>query len=129
VARRNPHLRVTVFDQETTLKIAAQNAVAADVADRVDYHVCDLFADPVPTGIDGVLYCHLFEIWSLKRNIQLLRKCYDALAPGGALLLFNFVSDDDNTGPLTAAFLSVYFLTIASGEGMVYSSAEMETAC
>jgi precorrin-6B methylase 2 len=128
VARRYPHLKVTIFDQETTLKIAAQNAAAAGVADRVDYHVGDLFADPVPGGIDGVLFCHLFEIWSMERNVQLLRKCNDALRPGGALLLYNFVSDDDNTGSVTAAFMSVYFLTIASGEGMVYSPAEMKTA-
>lgn len=128
VAIRYPHLEVTIFDQETTLKIAEQNAKKANVGNRVHYCAGDLFTDPLPGGFDGVLFCHLFEIWSMERNIQLLRKCYDALDPGGAVLLYNFVSEDDNTGSAVAAFMSVYFLTIASGEGMVYSAAEMGTA-
>jgi hypothetical protein len=35
-------------------------------------------------------------------------------------------ADDDETGPDLAAALSAYFLTVASGEGMVYTCAEYE---
>ncbi|MEU5940825.1 methyltransferase [Micromonospora sp. NPDC047548] len=128
VAKRHPHLEMTIFDQETVLNIAKQNAVDAGVGDRVHGWPGDLFTDPLPTGIDGILFCHIFEIWSLERNTELLRKCYEALPPGGAVLVYNFVSDDDNTGSPPAAFMSVYFLTIASGEGMVYSVQDMKTA-
>lgn len=125
VARRNPHLKMTIFDQASVLDIAKQNAVNAGVGDQVDGWAGDLFTDPLPPGIDGVLFCHIFEIWSLERNTELLRKCYDALPPGGACLVYNFVSEDDNSGCASAAFMSVYFLTVASGEGMVYSAVDM----
>jgi precorrin-6B methylase 2 len=128
VAKANPHLEVTVFDQESTLKIAAQNAEKAGVAERMHYWVGDIFSDPLPPNIDGILFCHIFEIWSMERNTELLRKCYDALPPGGTVLVYNFVCDDDNTGSVSAAFMSVYFHAVASGEGMVYSAADMETA-
>lgn len=128
LAKGHPHLEVTIFDQPTVLDIAARNAADADVAKRVHVWSGDMFADPLPPGIDGVLLCHIFEIWSIERNTRLLRKCYEALPPGGAVLVYNFVSDDDNTGSVSAAFMSVYFLTVASGEGMVYSAQDMEQA-
>jgi ubiquinone/menaquinone biosynthesis C-methylase UbiE len=128
LARRYPHLKVTVFDQETVCKIAARNAQKAGVSDRVNVQAGDIFKDPYPTGIDGVLFLHIFEIWTLERNTELLKKCHAALSPGGAALVYNFVSNDDNTGPLTPAFMSAYFLALASGEGMVYSAHDMEVS-
>jgi hypothetical protein len=128
LAKRFPHLAVTVFDQDTVVQIAAGNAAAAGVADRVHVATGDIFLDPFPAGVDGILVFHIFEIWSLERNTQLLRKCFEALPDGGAVLVYNFVSDDDNTGPLSAGLVSPYFLTLASGEGMVYAARDIESA-
>ncbi|MFL1429433.1 MULTISPECIES: methyltransferase [unclassified Nocardiopsis] len=125
VARRNPHLEVTLFDQSSVLDIARVKAERAGVGDRFHTRAGDLFNDPLPPGADGVLFCHIFEIWSLERNTQLLRKCYDALPDGGSVLVYNFVSDDDNTGSVAAAYMSVYFHAVASGEGMVYAPRDM----
>ena len=36
------------------------------------------------------------------------------------------VSDDNGTGPLSAAFLSLYFLCLATGEGRVDAPSEYE---
>src|SRR5262249_346856 len=121
-----PKLDVTIFDQETVTRIAARNAAAAGVNGRVHVAVGDLFDTPLPAGVDGILFFHIFECWSLERNTKLLRKCLAALPTGGAVLVYNFVSADDNTGPLTAAFMSAYFLSLATGEGMVYSAHDIE---
>jgi hypothetical protein len=128
LARRYEHLEVTVFDQESVIQVAENNIAQAGLADRV--HVCsgDFFKDPLPGGIDGILFCHIFEMWSLERNVDLLRRSYAALPTGGAVLVYNFVSDEENTGPLTAAFMSAYFLALASGEGMVYPARDVEMA-
>jgi cyclopropane fatty-acyl-phospholipid synthase-like methyltransferase len=128
LAARFPHLNVTVFDQESVVHIAERNARDAGLADRVHVAVGDIFNDPFPEGIDAIMVFHIFEIWSLDRNTKLLRKCYDTLPEDGAVLLYNFVSYDDNTGPLSAALVSPYFLTLASGEGMTYAARDMEDA-
>jgi hypothetical protein len=57
----------------------------------------------------------------------LLRKAYDALAPGGSVIVFNMMQSDDETGPLTAAMGSPYFLTLATGQGMLYTWREYQT--
>ncbi|KAB8169906.1 methyltransferase domain-containing protein [Streptomyces sp. 3MP-14] len=128
LARRYPNLEVTVFDQESVTRIAARRGEDAELSKRLHFHPGDLFRDPLPEGADGILFFHIFEIWSLERNTELLRKCYDALPAGGTCLVYNFVSNDAGTGSMSAGLVSPYFLTLASGEGMTYSPSDMETA-
>jgi ubiquinone/menaquinone biosynthesis C-methylase UbiE len=128
LATRHPHLEVTVFDQESVVRLAADRVEDPDLRRRVHFHAGDLHADPLPTGADVIMFFHLFEIWSLERNTELLRKCYAALPEGGVCLVYNFVSNDDGTASMSAGLMSPYFLTLASGEGMAYSPADMEQA-
>ena len=126
LAKRYPELEVTVFDQESVTKIAANRIEDPDLRKRVHFHPGDMFDDKLPEGADAILFFHIFEIWSLERNTALLRKFYDALPEGGVVLVYNFVCADDDTGSLSAGLISPYFLTLASGEGMAYSAADME---
>lgn len=128
LAKRYPKLEVTVFDQATVTQLAAGRIEDPDLRKRVHFHAGDLFLDPLPEGADAILYFHIFEIWSLKRNIELLRKCYNALPEGGVCLVYSFVSNNEGTGSLSAGLVSPYFLTLASGEGMAYSSNDKEFA-
>lgn len=126
LARRYPELEVTVFDQPSVTELAAERIDDPDIRKRVHFHPGDMLADPLPEGADTILVFHIFEIWSLERNTELLRKCHAALPEGGTCLVYNFVSNDEGTGSMSAGLVSPYFLTLASGEGMTYSPADME---
>ncbi len=128
LARRYPHIEVTVFDQESVTRFAAQRIEDPDLRRRVHFHSGDLFADPLPEGCDAIIFFHIFEIWSLQRNTELLRKCHAVLPDGGVCLVYSFVSNDAGTGSLSAGLVSPYFLTLASGEGMTYSPKDMQRA-
>ncbi|SDI17081.1 methyltransferase [Nonomuraea jiangxiensis] len=128
LARRYPRLEVTVFDQESVTRLAADRIKDPDLRKRVHFQAGDLLADPLPEGADAILYFHIFEIWSQERNTELLRKAYDALPEGGVCLVYNFTSNDAGTGSMSAGLVSPYFLTLASGEGMAYSPDDMERA-
>lgn len=121
IARKFPHLRVTVFDSASVCELAKANIAASGLADRVDTHRGELYADVFPAGADIFLFSHMFTIWSLEKNRQLLAKSHTALPPGGSVLIFNMMGRDDDTGPLSTALGSPYFLAIATGEGMLYS--------
>src|SRR5207302_2614410 len=99
LAKRYPHLTATVFDKESVTKIAGERIKDPDLRSRVRFQAGDIFADPLPRGADAILYFHIFEIWSMERNIELLRKCHEALEDGGVCLIYNFTSDDAGTGP------------------------------
>lgn len=128
LARRYPQLKVTVFDQETVTHLASNRIQDPDLRERVRFHAGDLFTSPLPKGADAILYFHIFEIWSLERNTELLRKCHAALPDGGMCFVYNFASNNEGSGSLSAGLVSPYFLTLASGEGMVYSANDMEQA-
>ncbi|SDJ97569.1 Dimerisation domain-containing protein [Actinopolyspora mzabensis] len=128
LAHRYPDIEITIFDQESVAPIAEKRVEDAGLENRVHFRSGDLIRDPIPEGCDTILYVHLFEIWSMRRNVDILRKCHAALPEDGVCLIYNFVSDDEGRGPLSAGLLSPYFLTLASGEGMVYSAQDMERA-
>ncbi len=128
LAKRYPNLRVTVYDSESVCHIAKERIAAAGMSDRVFTWVGNFLDDPFPPGIDAILFCHIFTIWSMDRNLELLRKCAQSLPAGGAVVLFNMMGDDDDTGPLSTALGSPYFLAIATGEGMLHSWKDYEQA-
>lgn len=128
LARRYPDLEITVFDQKSVTALAANRIEDPDLRKRVHFHPGDMLEDTLPEGADAILYFHIFEIWSLERNTEMLRKCYKALPPGGACLIYNFTCNDEGTGGLSGGLVSPYFLTLASGEGMTYSPSDMERA-
>ncbi len=126
LAKRFPHLYATVFDSPTVCQIARTNIARAGLDKRIDAVAGNCFTDPLPPG-DAYLFCHFFTIWSPAKDRALLSKCYQALPPGGQVILFNMMQRDDETGPLTAALGSPYFLAIATGEGMLYTWGEYES--
>jgi L-tyrosine C(3)-methyltransferase len=127
LAKAFPHLEITVLEIAGTVPIARRRIADAGLSDRVQAVVCDMFADDFPKGHDCVLFSHQLVIWTPQENIGLLRRAYDAVDPGGSVVVFNSVSDNDGDGPLMAALDSVYFAALPAEGGMIYSYAQYET--
>ncbi|HUT92113.1 MAG TPA: methyltransferase [Thermoguttaceae bacterium] len=115
-----PRLRATVFDSRSVCEIAKENISSSGLAERLDTFVGDCFADEFPTNADCFLFSHFLTIWSEQRNRLLLQKAFDALPSGGKVIVFNMMQHDSRDGPMSAAVASPYFLTLATGEGMLY---------
>ncbi|RDI62776.1 methyltransferase [Nocardia pseudobrasiliensis] len=126
LARAHPQLRATVFDLEGAVQVARDNIATAGLGDRIDVVAGDMFGDPLPTGYDAVLFAHQFVIWSPEQNRALLKRAFDALPPGGRVLVFNAFADDDGRGPLYTALDNVYFATLPSEESTIYPWREHE---
>jgi hypothetical protein len=126
LGRRYPQLLASVYDLPSVCEIASQKLQAAGLADRLNALSGDCFTDPLPEGVDCILFAHFMTMWSEQRDRLLLRKAYQALNNGGKVMIFNMMQNDDETGPLSAAVGSPYFLTIATGEGMLYTWREYE---
>lgn len=127
MARRWTHLRATVFDSPTVCEIARRNIAASGLADRLGAVAGECFSDPFPKRADCLMFAHFFTIWGEKKDRELLKKCYDSLPSGGKVIIFNMMQHDDESGPLSAAVGSPYFLTLATGLGMLYTWGEYES--
>lgn len=126
LARRYPQLRATVFDSPSVCQIARDHFAAQGLANRLSAVAGNCFQDPFPENCDCILFCHFLTIWSEEENRRLLVKAHEALSSGGRVIIFNMMQWDDETGPLTAAMGSPYFLTLATGTGMLYTANEYE---
>ena len=114
------------FDSPSVCERAAANIAEAGLGKRIDTHAGNFFIDDYPEGIDCILFSHILTIWSRDNNIALLKRAHAALPEGGLVMIFNMMSNDSEDGPLVAALGSPYFLSIASGEGMLYMWKEYE---
>ncbi|KUH93940.1 methyltransferase [Mycobacterium sp. IS-3022] len=124
LAGRWPDLHVTVLDLPTVAESTRARLTAQGMAERVTAVGGDCFAEELPEGFDAMLFSRFLSIWSEEKVRSLLAKAARALRPGASLYVIEALQDDDEMGPPFVAHLCAYFLTLASGEGMVRTWSE-----
>lgn len=120
--QQNPGLRAIIWDRPEVLKVAREMVEAYGVADRVELVPGDMFDDPVPVGADVILLSNILHDWDVPECRTLLKRCADALASGGRVLIHDVFLDDDLGGPLPVALYSTALFTLT--EGRAYSAGE-----
>lgn len=103
LCRRNPALHATILDFPNMLDVAAQFVQRDQLPDRIDFLAGDALATEWPTGQDCVLMSYLLYAVAGPAAAELFRRAYDALRPGGLLVVHDFMVDDAQDGPLHAA--------------------------
>jgi SAM-dependent methyltransferase len=121
---RHPALRGTLAEIEPTLSVARQRIAAGPHTDRIEVIGADALGDPLPEGHDALLVANLAHLFSPEHNRQLFRRLRQVAPPGARLLLVDFWTDPGHTDPPFAALMAGEFLLV-SGEGDVYSEAEI----
>ncbi len=128
IAANFEQARVTVLDLPSVAEHGRIQAAEHGGA-KVDFVGGDAFAGTWPTEVDVVVFSAFLEIFSAERIQAALRQAYASLPVGGHLLINQTYCNDDETGPMWPAVLSLYFLNLASGEGMCYPASDFERWC
>lgn len=123
LCRQHPHLKATVYDLAHVTEIAARNAEAAGLSDRVETMAGNFFTEPeLPGGHDVILLSMILHDWNEEKNLDILRKCSAALPSGGSIIVSELLVNDEKTGPAPAALMSLNMLI--ETEGRNYTPAE-----
>lgn len=120
LAKSNPHINITLLDLPVAKNIAENKISKSGLSDRIKFHSGDMFNDKFPNNFDSIFFIHQLVIWSQEENRLLLKKAYESLNENGKVIIFSSISDDNEDGPLMAALDTVYFRSIAAGNGMIY---------
>lgn len=115
LCQRFPKLTATILDFPAVGPIAAKFVDEAGLADRIDFLGGNAFEIEWPAGVDVVLISYLLSAIDGAAIPSLFQRAFEALAPGGQLLLHDFMVDDDGTGPTTAALWLLYGLLCDPG--------------
>jgi len=122
-ARAWPALQASVLDIGAICVAARGYIDAAGLSDRVRTLAVDMFRQDWPEGHDALFFSNIFHDWSDDTCRLLAHKAFDALPPGGSILLHEILIDDDGCGPLTAAAFSL--LMLLGTKGKQYTLAEL----
>jgi 3-hydroxy-5-methyl-1-naphthoate 3-O-methyltransferase len=120
----HPHLRATVFDQKPVDQIAAPLIAQRGFSDRVGVVAGDMFQDPLPGDCDVHLYSNVLHDWGVPEVQRLAAASFNALKPGGLLIIHDAFINAGKTGPLPVAAYSA--LLMHSTQGKCYSTEEYE---
>jgi azi5 len=110
LCRSFPDLVATVYDLPHVCDKATEKISAACLADRINTKPGDFFDEELPSGYNTMLLSMILHDWDESTNGALLEKCFRALPPGGRVLVSELILDDDRTGPLDAALMSMNML-------------------
>ena len=116
VLQRHPHLRGTIFDLAAVQPIAEENFQKARLDGRLRFTAGDFFRDPLPQDADLIALGHILHDWNRADGTALLKKVYETLPSGGAVLVHEFFLDDTRDGPFFPAFLSLNMLVATHGK-------------
>ncbi len=94
ILRARPHVRGTLVDLPGTVARAAAVFQGTGVAARASA-VGQSFFDPLPAGADLYLLWKVLGDWPDGETVAILRRCAEAAAPDGTVLINGGVSADD----------------------------------
>ena len=124
-AQAHREMRATVFDRPDVIEIAREEAANAGLTDRIGFVPGDMTEDLPGTGFDFIFISNIVHCLGLEANRALVRKCYDAMVPGGLLLIKDFLVDNDRSGPPFSLMFALNML-LGTEEGDTYTLAQAE---
>jgi len=124
LARLNPNAEVTALDWRNVLAVAEENARLAGVASRFRTLPGSAFDVGWGDGYDLVLLPNFLHHFDPPTCERLLAKAHAALAPGGRVVIVEFVPDDDRMGPADAVRFGLVMLAATAG-GDAYTFPEL----
>ncbi len=123
IVAHHPHLSAAVFEKPPVHKVATNAISKRGFSEKVQVIAGDMFAQAFPGGFDLHLISNVLHDWNEETVLSLLRKSFQALEPGGTLVIHDVHINPEKSGPLPNASYSA--LLMHSTEGKCYSISEL----
>jgi SAM-dependent methyltransferase len=119
-------LQATVYDLTQTQPVAMETITRFAMADRIGFHTGDYLEDPLPGNFDAAWLSHILHAEGPQACRRLIGKVFEALNPGGLILIHDFFLNDTMDGPLFPALFALNML-LGTGAGQAYSRQQVKT--
>lgn len=122
IALVHSHITGFGFDLPQAQPVFEEYVAKNGLADRLRFVPGDFFVDDLPEA-DVYTMGHILHSWSLEQKKQLIRKAYEALPAGGALVVYDAIIDDDRSSNVFGLLMSLNMATATPG-GFNYTAAD-----
>ncbi len=121
-----PKLRAAVFEKAPVHKVTSNAIAKRKCSEKVEVIEGDMFAQELPRGFDLHLYSNVLHDWDETTVAKLIHKSFNALEPGGTLIIHDVIINKEKSGPLPNAAYSA--MLMHATEGKCYSVGEYYSA-
>jgi len=121
-----PEMRATLFDRPEVVEMARKRLEEAGFMNRATLVGGDFYRDEFPPGHDLAFVSAIIHQNSSQQNLDLYRKIFRALAPGGRIVIRDHIMESDRTRPRDGAIFAVNMLVATAG-GNTYTYEEIHS--
>jgi hypothetical protein len=122
IALAHKHITGGGFDLPPIGPVFEDCVARFGLGERLSFTAGDFFADPLPEA-DVLVMGHILHNWALDEKRLLLKKAYDALPDGGALIVYEAIIDDERRSNAFGLLMSLNMLIETPG-GFDYTGAD-----
>jgi len=124
--RRNPSMEGVIFDLPQVIPLTEERVGQEEEGERITLFPGDFYRDELPTGCDMALLSAIIHQNGPEQNLELYRKVYRALEPGGALLIRDHIMDESRTRPKGGVIFALNML-VNTESGDTYTFEEVRS--
>ncbi|MFQ5579727.1 MAG: methyltransferase [Nitrospiria bacterium] len=119
-----PHLKAVLFDLPQTLEVTRKTIESENLADQIQLAGGNFNRDPLPGKYDVVFLSDILHYQTFDENAALFRKLFQAVNPGGMIIVKDMFINDDINNPGWNAIFSMHML-VYSEKGQCYKGEEI----
>ena len=121
----NPELNAVIFDRPTTKSFAMNTVTKFGLAERIKFAGGDITTDQIPGGpYTAAWISHLLHSNGPEQCQEIIDKTVAAMAPGGMIMVHDFILDNSKDAPEFPALFSLNML-VNNPSGRCYSEKEL----
>ncbi len=124
LAQASPKVTVRAVDWPPVLGVTKRIATKFGLADRFTFAPGDLLEADFGSGHQIATLGHILHSEGKERSIRLLEKTFKALAPGGTIVIAEFLVNENRTGPVGGLIFAMNML-VNTASGDTYSFEEI----
>jgi hypothetical protein len=122
IAREHTHIIGGGFDLPAVQPCFDRYVERHGLSHRLRFHPGDFFHDPLPRA-DVLVFGRVLHNWDRATKKMLLKKAFDALPSGGAVIIYERLIDDDRQASASGLLASLNMLIMTAG-GFDFTGAE-----
>jgi O-methyltransferase domain len=107
LAQRYPELHCTVADLPVVCELTHSYIAQYGVEGQVDTRPLNMFFEPWPVGYDAIFMSCVLHDWDLDHRVELIKRSFAALPPGGRVFIHEMLVSDAADGPFGPAMFSL----------------------
>jgi predicted O-methyltransferase YrrM len=123
--RAVPEMRATVFDLPEVIEMARERLSHEGLLGRATLVAGSYYREELPGGHDLALISAIIHSNSPEQNLDLYRKVFRSLQPGGRILIRDHIMEPDRIHPKDGAIFAINMLVGTSG-GRTYTYEEVK---